>query len=504
MDGSGTISLSLTPRVSRRDTLEPMTLEMEAESRRRIHLLQEGFIGAPQEYQPLMPIKIPSVVPYTEGQMITWEHLKTGRLPVQPQLDTEGFPTLGCVKDCTNCSVPAVVRHRPQVLMRPVAWGRVFKIIEEDVVARENPGLPFGVEPIWAPYMRILGGEPFTYTARAIHGGRSVILGDIVDIMRLAKRMPIFMAGLFADGLAAYQQPDIMEGLVDVLERFHTSVDYLPRDELPDIYGPGSDREKRASYGAYVATYYASRGIDSVANIVLIPPDEEAGEAGNLDEILEISELLWSRGVSTTYCPIQTQVHRAQHDREKKAYATELRREHILLIRKATEELVKAQLSGKGLIRNGRSYLEGMHLAGVDQLISLRTGRGTPSFSPNLRMGYDSVLKTIDEIRDSPGEYYGYGDHQGKWDGVRWGSDYLDMLEFERQKWLAILDSGRPVATRVDPVALVKTIEQALDYWSANNALLEPSFGGKGEWWGNTIKNTKVGKYRGVYRKDIR
>lgn len=485
------------------EKLDQMTPKMIEESQRRIGLLQAGFEGAPAKFQPVIPRGIPREVPFTEGQMITWENLRDGTLPVSAQLDSEAFIRLGCRWSCTNCSVPKHIRHAPEVLMRPEAWGRVFEIIENQVVARANPNLASGDEPLLAPYERIIGGEPSTYSPMETHKDQAVDYGDVVDVMRMAKEQPYFMAGLFSDGASLYQQPEKMEELVDVLERFHTSVDYLPKDELPDLAGPASDREKRGSYGGHVAAFYASRGIDSVANIVLIPPDPEKGEIGNLNAILEISRWLWQRGVTTTYVPIIWREHRAQHGRKEQAYATELRQDHVPLLKDIAAELVRAQLSGEGKIRNSRAYLEGIALAGVDQLIGWSDIPGTVSISPDLRMGYDPVFKTLAEVFDSPGGYYGYEDHQGKWEGMRWGDDYFNMLQNELQKWQAIVDSGRTVATRVDPLALVETIKQALDYWTVNHTLLEPSLSGKGEWWGNTIKNTKVGKYKRIYRKDL-
>lgn len=466
----------------------------------RMDGLRRGYAGAPDKYQPVFPIGIPKEVPFTEGQMITWDHLRDGVLPVEPQLDNEMFIRMGCRWDCTNCSVPEHVRHAPEVLMRPEFWSRVFEIVEARVVERENPHVPHDIEPQDAPYVRIIGGEPSTYRPVGKVGDHRVNFGDVVDVMKAAKKRPFLMAGLFSDGASLYQQPDVMAELLEVEERHHTSVDYMPQDPLPPITTDSSDREIRASYGAYVAAKFAAYGVDSVANIVLIPPDPNHGERGNLDQILDISRWLWDRGVTTTYVPIIGREHRAQHGRREQAYATELQLHHAPLLKEIVQQLVEEQLVGRGMIRNSRGYLEGIPYAGVDQLIGWHDIPRTISISPNGRMGYDPVFKTMAEVRDSPGGYYGYEDHQGKWKDFR-GDQYLGMLERELAKWEAVVESRRAVATRVDPAALVETITSAMRHWTQHASMLEPSNGDQGAWWDNTIKNTKVGRFRGIYRK---
>lgn len=467
----------------------------------RMDHLRRVYAGAPEEFQPVFPIGTPREVPFTEGQMTTWEYLRDGVLPVEPQLDNEFFIRMGCRWSCTNCSVPEHVRHAPEVLMRPEFWERVFEIAEALVVGRKNPNLPPDIEPQHAPYVRIIGGEPSTYRPVGNVGDHRVNFGDVVDVMRAAKKRPFLMAGLFSDGVSLYQQPDVMEKLLEVEERHHTSVDYMPQDPLPPITADSSDRAIRASYGAYVAARFAERGVDSVANIVLIPPDPEHGERGNLDQILGISHWLWDRGVTTTYVPIIWREHRAQHGRKEQAYATELQLHHAPFLKEIVAQLVEEQLSGRRMIRNSRGYLEGIPYAGVDQLIGWHGVPGTISMSPDGRMGYDPVFKTLAEVGDSPGGYYGYEDHQDKWKDVR-GGQYLTMLGRELKKWKAVVASGRAVATRVDPIALVETIESAIRHWEQHRSILEPSNGGRGEWWDNTIKNTKVGMYKGIYRKN--
>lgn len=461
----------------------------------RMYYLRGVYDGAPDEFKPVFPTGTPREVPYTEGQMITWEHLRDGVLPVEPQLDNEFFIRMGCRWSCTNCSVPEHVRHAPEVLMRPEFWDRVFEITEAQVVERENPNLLPGTEPRYAPYVRIIGGEPSTYRPVGKVGDHKVNFGDVVDVMKAARKRPFLMAGLFSDGASLYQQPDVMEKLLKVEERHHTSVDYMPQDPLPPITAGSSDREIRASYGAYVAAKFAAHGVDSVANIVLIPPDPEHGERGNLDQILNISPWLWDRGVTTTYVPIIWREHKAQHGRKEQAYATELQLHQAPLLKEIVAQLVEEQLSGRGKIRNSRAYIEGIPYAGVDQLIGWHGVPGTISISPDGRMGHDPVFKTMAEVIDSPGGYYGYEDHQGKWVDFR-GGQYPSMLERELKKWEAIVASGRAVATRVDPMALIETIKSAIRHWEQHASILEPSNGGRGEWWDNTIKNTKVGMYK--------
>lgn len=468
----------------------------------RMDYLCRVYTGAPDEYQPVFPIGIPKEVPFTDGQMITWDHLRDGVLPVEPQLDNEFFIRMGCRWSCSNCSVPEHVRHAPEVLMRPEFWDRVFEIVEARVVDGANPNLPHGTEPQYAPYVRIIGGEPSTYRPVGQVGDHRVNFGDVVDVMKAAKKRPFLMAGLFSDGVSLYQQLDVLEKLLEVEERHHTSVDYMPQDPLPPFTADGSDREIRASYGAHIAALFAAHSVDSVANIVLIPPDQEHGERGNLDQILDISRWLWDRSVTTTYVPIMWREHKAQHGRKEQAYATELQLHHTPPLKEIVAQLVEEQLSGRGMIRNSRAYLEGIPYAGVDQLIGWHGVPGTISVSPDGRMGYDPVFKTMAEVFDSPGGYYGYEDHQGKCKDFR-GDQYLAMLERELKKWEAVVVSGRAVATRVDPIALVETIKSAIGHWEQHTSILEPSNGGRGEWWNNTIKNTKVGMNQGIYRKDI-
>jgi hypothetical protein len=113
------------------------------------------------------------------------------------------------------------------------------------------------------------------------------------------------------------------------------------------------------------------------------------------------------------------------------------------------------------------------------------------------------MFKTRAELEDAPGGYYGYEDHHGKWEGFR-GSDYIAMLHQEHAKWAQIVQSGHAVRTRVDPPALLATIEDAIGFWEAHPEWLTPTRSSSaGEWWGNTIKNTKVGQYKGIYRRDI-
>ncbi len=456
------------------------------------------FENAPDEYKPVIPKGTPNEVPFTEGQMITWRHLQSGQLPVMAQLDMEFFVRLGCRWSCTNCSVPEFIRHAPEILMRPEFWERVFEICESSFLPNEGQ-----LEPDEAPYVRIIGGEPSTYhPSGRSEDGRAVSYGNIVDVMKSAKERPFLMAGLFADGASLGQQPELMEELVPVLERYHTSVDYMPRENLPDLKSHEStDRDNRASYGAYVAKYFSAQGIDAVANIVLIPPDPQSGERGNLYEVLAISEYLWSFGVSTTYVPIISRAHRAQHGRKEEAYLTQLQLEHTPLLKQVVYQLVNAQLSGEGRIRNSRAYIEGIPYAGVDQLIGWHEVPKTISISPNGRMGYDPMFKTLREVYDCPGSYYGYEDHQGKWVNFR-GYQYLSFLERELKKWERILASDRPIATNVDPEALVATIRNSISFWQSRSDLLLP-VSASDNWWDNTIKNTKVGKYKGIYRTDI-
>lgn len=481
-----------------------LTPDQVAQTHARLDFLRQAFLEAPPEWQPVYPQGTPHEVPYTDRQMITAQHLRRGSLPVDPQLDNEFFIRLGCRWSCTNCSVPEHVRHAPEVLMRPEFWDRVFEITEDTVVRRFNAGFKPGGEPNYAPYVRIIGGEPSTYHPTGRNSeNRAVSYGNVVDVMRAARNRPFLMAGLFSDGASLAQQPDIMEQLVEVEERHHTSVDYLPQDALPNLHSPDvSDREVRASYGGHVAAYFAKHGVDTVANIVLIPPDPERGERGNIDQILDISRWLWERGVTTTYVPIIWREHRAQHGRKEQAYATELQTTHTPLLKEIIAQLVKEQLASKGMIRNSRGYLEGIPFAGVDQLIGWEKVPGTISISPNGRMGIDPVFKTLDEALHSPGGYYGYEDHQGKWQDFR-AVDYTSMLERELRKWEVIVASENPVSTRVDPVALIDTIHNAIDFWEQHPELLLPTNDGQGMWWDNTIKNTKVGKYKGIFRKDL-
>lgn len=480
-----------------------MTLATPTTSDARIAFLRDSFDTAPLAYHPVVPRRMPNEVPFTPGQMITWQHLTDGTLPIPVALDSESFLVLGCPLDCTGCSVPIHIRHAPEVLMRPEFWARVFEIIEQTAVQEYNPGLAPGAEPTHAPYMRILGGEPSTYSPKDRVNGQLVRYGNIIDVLRTAKQQRSFMAGLFSDGVSILRQPEIQEQLADVLERIHSSVDYLPLDELPRLgWDEYSDRQKKASYGGHMLAHFAQRGIDTVANIVLIPPHPERGEPGNLDEVVALSRWLWERGITTTYCPIISRRHKAQHGREEQAYATELRRSHTPLLREVVEQLVAEQLAGRGKIRNSRAYLEGLPFAGVDQLVGWHGERPTTSFSPNGRMGLDPMFKTAEELADAPGGYYGYEDHYGKWETLR-GDAYLGLLERERDKWAAIVGEGREVRTRVDPPALLATIEEAMRFWTDHPEWLAPTNGGAGEWWGNTIKNTKVGAYKGIYRTDI-
>lgn len=482
-----------------------MSDKATAETTARITFLQQAFASAPTTYQPVTPRRLPNEVPFTPGQMITWQHLQDGVLPIPVALDSESFPVLGCPLDCTGCSVPVHIRHASEVVMRPAFWARVFEIINTSTVQMYNPDLPQGAEPEHAPYMRILGGEPSTYRPKGYEDGQAVAYGTIIDLLRAARQQPYFMAGLFSDGVSILRQPEIQEQLVDVLERIHSSVDYLPLDELPRMgWDEYSDREKKASYGGHMLAYFAQRGIDSVANIVLIPPHPERGEPGNLDQVIDLSRWLWDRGITTTYCPIISRRHKAQHGREEQAYVTELRRVHTPALREMVAALVAEQLAGRGKIRNSRAYLEGIPYAGVDQLVGWHGERGTTSFSPNGRMGVDPMFKTEAELADAPGGYYGYEDHYGKWEALR-GDAYIALLERERAKWAEIVRSGRAVHTRVDPPALLATIEEAITFWEAHPEWLAPTnspMPGQNDWWGNTIKNTKVGRYRGIYRAD--
>lgn len=486
--------------------LEAITPEQIAQSNARIQYLEKIFAGAPNEFQPVIPQGTPREVPFTEGQMIAWDHIKNRKLPVKPQIDMEFFIRLGCRWDCTNCSVPEHIRHAPEVLMRPEFWKEIFTISEGEVIQTLNPnfkGEP-GTEPELAPYVRAIGGEPSTYHPSGKENGQAVSYGDIVDVMSAARNCKYLMAGLFSDGASLSLQPKLVERLVPVLERYQTSVDYHPKDTLPDLKSAEStDRDNRASYGAHMAAYFASQGIDAVANMVLIPPDPQSGERGNLDQVLSTSLWLWERGVSTLYVPVIWREHRAQHGRKESAYATELQLHHSPLLKEIVEQLVAAQLSGIGKIRNSRAYIEGIPYAGVDQLIGWWDIPKTISISPNGRMGYDPVFKTMAEVIYSPGGYYGYEDHQGKWVNFR-GDQYLPMLERELHKWEEVVASRRAVATRVDPVALIETINNAISHWESNSHMLKPSNNSQGEWWDNTIKNTKVGKYKGVYRSDIK
>ncbi len=469
----------------------------------RIAWLEQSFVDAPLEYHPVAPKRLPNEVPFTSDQMITGKHLCDGNLPIPVALDSESFPVLGCPLDCAGCSVPVHIRHAPEVVMRPEFWARVFEIINDTVVQAYNPGLQPGEEPRYAPYMRILGGEPSTYKPKRYIDDRIVTYGTIIDVLRAARNQPYFMAGLFSDGVSILHQPDIQEQLTQVLERIHSSVDYLPLDTLPRMGAAEySDRQKKAAYGGHMLAYFAQHGIDAVANIVLIPPHPERGEPGNLDQVVDLSRWLWDRGITTTYCPIISRRHKAQHGREEQAYATELRRTHTPLLREVVAALVAEQLAGRGKIRNSRAYIEGIPYAGVDQLIGWHGEDGTTSFSPNGRMGYDPMFKTQAELADAPGGYYGYEDHHGKWESLR-GSNYLEMLSREHAKWEQIVRSQRQVLTRVDAPALVATIEDAINFWEQNPHWLEPAHGDQGAWWGNTIKNTKVGLYKGVYRSDI-
>ncbi len=473
-----------------------MTHAAPTTTEERIAYLQAAFAAAPADYQPVVPPRLPNETPFTPGQMITWEALEQGTLPVPPSLDLEAFPVLGCPLDCSDCSVPVHIRHAPEVLMKPAFWARVFELVETLAVARYNPGLAPGAEPAHAPYMRLLGGEPSMYAPKT-HNGSTTRHGTIIDLLRAAKARPYFQAGLFSDGISIVRNPDLQEHLVEVLERIHSSVDYLPLDTLPAIGARGySDRQKKATYGAHMLAFFAARGIDSVANIVLVPPHPQKGEPGNLSQIVELSQWLWQRGISTTYTPLISRRHKAQHGRDEQAHANELRRTHGPLLREVVARLVEAQLAGCGKIRNSRGYIEGIPYAGIDQLIGWHGEDGTTSISPNGRMGVDPMFKTRDELYDAPGGYYGYEDHHGKWEAFR-GSAYVALLQRERDKWADIVASERAVRTRVDPPALLATIDEALRYWEAHAALLESVNGGHGAWWGNTIKNTKAGIYKG-------